>query len=117
MINNVVLTGRVVKDPELRFTADNTEVTNVVLAVSRGYKNSNDEYVTDFIRITLWKALATTVTSYCHKGDLIAVRGSIQSKIVEIQNDLKEIIKKTELEVVADKVTFLSSKKEEEINN
>ena len=83
MLNQLVVIGRLTKDPELRKTDAGRNVTTITLAVPRSYKNSNGEYDTDFIDCTLWSNVAETTTEYCHKGDLLGVRGRIQTRMVE----------------------------------
>ena len=53
MINQLVVIGRLVKDPELRKTESGKNVANVTLAVPRSYKNPNGEYDTDYIDCVL----------------------------------------------------------------
>lgn len=106
MINQLVVIGRLVKDPELRKTESGKNVTNVTLAVPRSYKNPNGEYDTDYIDCVLWSSVAETTSEYCKKGDLIGVKGRVQTRVYE-----KDDVKKYATEVVAEKVTFLSSKK------
>lgn len=108
MLNQSVLVGRLVKDPELYETENGHKVTNITLAVPRSYKNMNGEYDTDFINCVLWKGVAENTTQYCKKGDLLGVKGHIQSRIIEIDNEVHRQI----VEVVAEKVTYLSSKHE-----
>ena len=108
MLNQSILVGRIVHEPEIRETENGTKVTNITLAVQRTYKNVNGEYDTDFIPCILWKGIAESTVEYCKKGDLIGVRGRIQTKTIE-----KEDAKKYITEVVAEKVTFLSSKRQE----
>ncbi len=108
MLNQSVLVGRLVKDPELYETEKGHKVTNITLAVPRSYKNMNGEYDTDFINCVLWKGVAENTTQYCKKGDLLGVKGHIQSRIIEIDNEVHRQI----VEVVAEKVTYLSSKHE-----
>ena len=110
MLNQLVVVGRLVKDPELRKTDNGRNVTNITLAVPRSYKNSNGEYDTDFIDCVLWNTVAETTSEYCKQGDLIGIKGRVQSRMVEDEdgNNYKKI------EIIAEKVTFLSSKKEEE---
>ncbi len=110
MLNQSILVGRIVKEPEVRETENGTKVTNITLAVQRPYKNVEGEYDTDFISCVLWKGIAETTAEYCKKGDLIGIRGRIQSKITEYPNDIKHNV----MEVVAERVTFLSSKKQED---
>lgn len=109
MLNQTVIVGRIVKDPELRETENGSKVTNITLAVPRSFKNSEGEYDTDFISCVLWKGIAESTSEYCKKGDLVGVKGRIQTRNIELQDDIKRNI----VEVVAEKVTFLSSKNKE----
>ena len=108
MLNQTVLVGRLVRDPELFTTENGNKVTNITLAVPRSYKNSDGEYDTDFISCILWKGVAENAVEYCHKGDLLGVKGRLQSRNIETEETKKEI-----MEVVAEKVTYLSSKRPE----
>ncbi len=108
MLNQTVLVGRLVRDPELYETESGNKVTNITLAVPRSYKNSEGVYDTDFINCVLWKGVAESATEYCHKGDLLGIKGRIQTRTVEMDDESKKNI----TEVVAEKVTFLSSKKD-----
>ncbi len=110
MLNQTILVGRLVRDPELRETETGRKVTNITLAVPRSYKNINGEYDTDFISCILWRGVAESTVEYCKQGDLIGVKGRIQSRNIEIDEEIKKQV----TEVVADKVTFLSSKRQEE---
>lgn len=105
MLNSTVLVGRLVNDPELYETDNGRKVTRITLAVPRSYKNMNGEYDTDFIGCKLWQNVAQSTTEYCRKGDLLGVKGSIQTSSYETEEGMKYIT-----EVVADKVTFLSHK-------
>lgn len=110
MLNQTVLVGRLVRDPELRETDNGRKVTNITLAVPRSYKNLNGEYDTDFISCVLWKGVAESTVEYCKRGDLIGVKGRIQSRNIEMEDESKKQV----VEVVAEKVTFLSSKHSDE---
>ena len=101
MLNQTVLVGKLTKTPEIMENQDGSKFTIITLAVSRSYKNMNGEYETDFIPITLWQGIAEQTTNYCKKGDLVGVRGRLQ-------------VREGKVEVVAEKVTFLSSRKENE---
>ena len=105
MLNQVVLVGRIVKNPELRVTDSGKKVTTVTLAVPRSYKNSTGEYDTDFLDCTLWTNVAENTVEYCQTGDMVGVKGRIQTRIFQDEEGNKN--KKTE--IVAEKVTFLSS--------
>ena len=78
MLNQIVIVGRLVKDPELRQTEGGKKVTNITLAVPRSYKNSNGEYETDFIDCVLWTGIAENTSEYCKRGDILGVKGRVQ---------------------------------------
>ena len=105
MLNNTVLVGRLVSDPELFETESGKKVTRITLAVPRPYKNVNGEYDTDYIGCKLWQGVAQSTTEYCKKGDLLGVKGRIQTSSYETEQGIKYIT-----EVIAEKITFLSSK-------
>jgi single-stranded DNA-binding protein len=105
MLNQLVVVGRLVRDPELRQTENGRNVTNITLAVPRSYKNVNGEYETDFIDCVLWSGVAESTTEYCKKGDLLGVKGRVQTRRIETEDEkIKQVT-----EVVAEKVTFLSN--------
>lgn len=108
MLNQVVLVGRLTDDPELITSESGKKVSSITLAVQRTYKNSDGIYEADFIRCVLWNAIATSTTEYCHKGDIVGVKGYIKTSSYED----KEGIKRYVTDVIAEKVTFLSSKKD-----
>jgi len=111
MLNQVILVGRLVRDPELQLTESGKKRSSITLAVSRGYKNQNGEYETDFLDCVLWTGIAENTSEYCKSGDLIGVKGRLQTWLLE--NDDGSKYKK--VEVVAEKVTFLSSAKNDKI--
>ena len=108
MLNHTVLIGRIVRDPELRLTDSGKKVTNLTLAVPRSFKNQYGEYDTDFINCVLWKGIAESTVEYCKKGDLVGIKGRLQTREYETEQQEKGRI----TEVIAEKVTFLSSKKD-----
>lgn len=107
MLNQMVLVGRLVSDPEVKILEDGKSVSNITLAIPRSYKNENGEYETDFIDCTLWKGVAENTAEYCRKGDVIGVKGRLQSSTYE---DKETGNTRKRMDVVAEKVTFLSSK-------
>ena len=109
MLNQTVLVGRLVRDPELFTTENGNKITNITLAVPRSYKNADGTYDTDFISCILWKGVAENAVEYCHKGDLLGVKGRLQSRNIDIDEETRREV----MEVVAEKITFLSSKKKE----
>ncbi len=106
MLNQAVLVGRLVKDPELYETESGKKVTHITLAVPRSFKDVNGEYQTDYIDCTLWQGIAESTVTYVKKGDLIGIKARIQSRNITDEDEKK----KTIMEIIADKVTFLSSK-------
>ena len=108
MLNQIILVGRLVKDPEIRKAKNGTSYSYITIAVPRSYKNVNGEYETDFIGCTLWKMMATNTKEYCKKGDILGVKGRIESKVYEKDDETKY-----KLEVIAERITFLSSNNHE----
>ena len=109
MLNQVVLVGRLVKDVEVRNGDNNTKYSFITLAIPRSYKNHDGIYETDFVECVLWNNIASNTAEYCKKGDIVGIKGRIESRNIE-----ENKINKTVLQVIAEKVTFLSSKKKEE---
>lgn len=105
MLNQIVLVGRLVQDPEIKELENGVKTSYITLAVSRSWKNTDGIYETDFIPCLLYKGIAENTTKYCKKGDVIGVKGRVQTK----QEENKNII-----EIVAERVTFLSNRKETE---
>lgn len=108
MLNQIVLVGRLVKDPELKETENGKKVSRITLAVPRSYKNQDGEYESDFINCTLWTGIAENTAEYCKKGDLLGVKGRIQTRTYEKDDEKKYVS-----EVIAEKVTFLTNKSKE----
>ena len=113
MLNQIVLVGRLVSEPEIKETKSGKKVSNITLAVNRSFKNEEGIYETDFIDCILWNGIATNTSEYCKKGDLVGVKGRVQSTIVSDDSKSIDESKKNKLQIVVEKVTFLSSKKEE----
>lgn len=105
MVNQIVLVGRIARAPETKVTENGKKYATLTLAVPRNYKNVNGEYDTDFLDCTLWSAVAESTSEYCDTGDMIGVKGRVQTRIIESPDGVKR--KKTE--IVAEKVTFLTS--------
>lgn len=78
MINRINLIGRLVADPEIRYTQSGLPVANIRIAVDRNYKNSSGERETDFIRCVAWRKAAELINQYSAKGHLIAIEGALR---------------------------------------
>lgn len=109
MLNQIVLVGRLVSNPEIKELENGKKVSNITLAIPRSYKNVNGEYDTDFVKCSLWQMIAENTAEYCKKGDMIGVKGRVETRTYE-DDDGKHTVQ----EVVAEKVTFLSSAKSKE---
>lgn len=105
MLNQVILVGRLVRTPELQLTESGKKRSIATLAVNRGFKNQNGEYDTDFIDCTLWTGVAESTSEYCKSGDIIGVKGRLQTRLIDNEDGTKH----KKMEIVADRVTFLSS--------
>lgn len=109
MLNQTVLVGRLTKDPEIVNTDSGKKVSTIILAVQRCYKNMDGLYDTDFIKCILWNGIAENTVNYCHSGDVVGIKGRLQSdSYLDDAGKTKYIT-----EVIAEKVTFLTTKKEE----
>lgn len=111
MLNQVVLVGRLTEDPTVTKTETGKKYTSIVLAVQRAFKNTEGIYETDFIRCVLWNGIASNTSEFCHTGDILGVKGRLQNRSYETAD--KEI--KYITEVVAERVTFLSSNNKDKI--
>ncbi len=108
MLNNVMLVGRLANDFEKKSFDNGKEVMKISLAVNRSYKNPDGVYETDFIDCILWDGLANNISEYCKKGDVVGIRGRLQVSYYE-----KDDVKHKVIDVVVEKLTFLSSRPKE----
>ena len=110
-MNQIVIMGRLTRDPERRETQSGIPVTSFSLAVDRGYspKDGGDRQ-TDFINVVAWRNTADFVAKYFVKGQMAAVSGRLQMR----DWTDKDNNKRTTAEVVADNVYFTESKKSRE---
>ena len=104
IFNKIILIGRLVRDPQLRYTENGTAVNNFTLAVERNYSSKDGENDLDFIKIVTWRKLAETCAQHLGKGRLVAVEGSLQIKNNKSEKDGRTYINP---EVVASNVRFL----------
>lgn len=106
MINNVVLVGRLTRDPELRFTSNGTATATFNLAVNRNFTNKSGEREADFVNCVIWRKPAETLANYANKGTLIGVVGRIQTRNYENQQGQRVYV----TEVVCDNFQLLESR-------
>ena len=105
MLNQTVLVGRLTKDPEYQ-DKDGKKLCCVNLAVQRPYRNEDNLYDTDFIRCILWNGIAENTCLYCKCGDIVGIKGRLQSNLYVDENGNNKYY----IDVVAERVTYLSSK-------
>ncbi len=109
-MNIIVLVGRLVEDPELRYTpAEGVPVASFTIAVDRPFTNQKGEQEADFIRVVTWRKQAENCASYLSKGRQVAVEGSLQIRSF----DDREGIRRKSAEVVARRVQFLGGGRRE----
>ena len=113
MLNQVVIVGRLVQKPTVEKTESGKERSFITLAVPRSYKNAEGEYETDFVDCVLWGGVASNTAEYCKKGDLVGIKGKVETNTYENADGEK----KKSTQIVAEKVTFLSTAKEKESDN
>ena len=102
MLNKIIVMGRLTRDPELRYTQNNTPVASFTLACDRDL----GEKQTDFLDCVAWKKTAEFVNNYFRKGGMAIVAGRLQSR----QWQDKDGNKRTNWEIVCDNVYFGESK-------
>ncbi|MGI6575073.1 MAG: single-stranded DNA-binding protein [bacterium] len=110
MLNKVILIGRLVQDPELRYTASGVPVASLRLAVDRPFTNRQGERGTDFINIVAWRRLAEICSQNLGKGRLIAISGRLQVRSFDTAEGQRRWI----TEVVADEVRFLDRPRQQQ---
>ncbi len=108
-MNKVVLMGRLTKQPEFKVINTDTAVCSFTLAVNKGRKN--DE--ADFVNVVTWRNTAEFCNKYFLKGQRIAISGRLQTRSWETEEGTKRYI----TEVIADEVFFADSKKNTSVAN
>lgn len=111
MINTLIVVGRLVSDPKIIETK-NMKKTIITISVPKNFKNLNGIYEADVIDCVLWSGMSQQVCELCKKGNLLAVKGRIQSSVTIDEGTTYDETVKNELTIVAEKVTFLASGKQ-----
>lgn len=102
MLNSAIITGRFVRDPELRTTASGVAVTSFTLAVERDRAENDGNRAADFIDCVAWRQLAEFVCRYFTKGQMATVSGRLQRRSYEDKSGAK----RSAVEVIAGEVYF-----------
>ena len=109
MLNQVVLVGRLTRDIVVNKSDKGIKVATISLAIPRSFKNSEGLYDTDFVDVVLWNGIAENTSEYCKKGDIVGVKGRVQSRTIENEGKKENI-----MDIICEKITFLSSHTKEE---
>jgi single-strand DNA-binding protein len=112
-MNKVILTGRLIADPELKTTPTGVEVTSFRIAVNQEYVKQGEERKADFFNIVAWRKTAAFICQYFHKGDGIDIVGKLQSRQYEANDGSNRYV----VEVVVENVEFPLGKGKETNNN
>lgn len=110
MLNQIILVGRLTRDVELKEGENGSKFANLTLAIPRSWKNAEGQYDTDFVDCKAFESIAANTSEYCRKGDIVGVKGRVQTRPQEQEDGTKKFI----MEIIAEKVTLLSSKPKEE---
>lgn len=105
-MNNVSLTGRLVRDPEIKSTQSGVNVASFTIAVDRPYQKGKDKEA-DFIGCTAWRGTADFIGKYFHKGDPIEIVGSLRTRTYDDKSGVKHYV----TEVLVNNVSFTQSKR------
>jgi single-strand DNA-binding protein len=109
-MNISILSGRLVKAPELKTTEKGVAVCNFTLAVRRDYKDSNGEYITDFIDFVAWRGQAEFLCKFFGKGQWVEATGELQTRsYTDKDGNQRKVV-----EVVANKIGFAGDRKQSE---
>ena len=102
-MNKAFLIGRLTKEPEAYTTQGGVSRSNFTLAVQRDHRNANGTYDADFLNVVAWRQTADYINRYMHKGSMVAVEGSIQTRSYDAQDGSKRHV----TEIIADHVQGL----------
>ncbi len=109
MLNQIILVGRLTRDITVNKSEKGVTVSTIGLAIPRSFKNSEGNYDTDFIDCVAFDSVAKNTAEFCSKGDIVGVKGRVQSRRVEKDGKAETI-----MEIIAEKVTFLSNRSKED---
>lgn len=107
-MNQIIIIGRLTRDPEVRYTQSEKAVASMTVAVDRP-RQAGKEKETDFIRVQAWDKTAENCEKFLGKGSMVAVQGQLRQNAYE-----KDGEKKSTYIVRADRVEFIGPKVEKE---
>lgn len=109
MLNKVIAQGRLIAEPDLRYTKSQTPVVSFSLAVERDFKGDDGKRQTDFINCVAWRSTAEFVSKYFHKGDMSVISGRLQSQKYADKNGTDRM----KWEVLIENIYFAANRKKE----
>ena len=107
-MNKIILTGRLTKDVEVRYTPSQKIVATFSLAVNRDYKNAQGDYDADFFNVIIWGKPAELAGNTLKKGNKILVEGRVQNRSYTANDGSKKYV----TEVIANNFEYLEKKTE-----
>lgn len=110
-MNKIIISGRLTRDPEVKFTqTNNKQITSISVAVRRSYKNQQGEYESDFFNCSAFGAQAEFLAKYFKKGQEILLSGRLQNRSWETESGEKRYA----TDIVIEEVNFVGSKQTSE---
>jgi len=120
MINVVTLVGVIQETPVLREFESGAKGAFMTLRVVKPFKSMDGTYDSEFIKCSLWEGIATSTCEFCQKGDIVGIRGRLSTKLEDVSFECEDNIlhkKITTLQVIVERVAFISLSKKKEQNN
>ena len=105
MLNNVILVGRVVEEPQLKVLDGGYKVANIMLAIQKPFRNEENEYESDYVPVQAWMKTAEIICDYIGKGSILGCKCRLQTRLVEV-NDLKF----RTIDVIVERISFIYTK-------
>ena len=113
MLNEVILMGRLTRDPDVRMTKNGTTAANFALACERDYAPQGQDRETDFFDIVAFRNTADFVGKYFAKGQLVAVKGRLQQR----NWTDKQGNKRRTTEILADRCYFAEKRQDRDASD
>lgn len=105
-MNKLIILGRLVRDPEIRYTQTGKVVAQFTLAVDRPFSNEEGQRESDFIPVVIWGKQAETIGNNVHKGQRLLVEGRLQIRSYDAKDGSKRYV----TECVASGFSFIEKK-------
>ena len=105
-MNTAFLLGRLVRDPEVRYTTTGKVCTQFTLAVDRPFTNQDGQREADFINVVIWGKTAELAGNSLQKGHRVLIEGRIQTRSYDAKDGSKRYV----TEVVGDSMEFIERK-------